>query len=98
MTAAAFLRHAGRLLARTPLDKIRITRVANLIPRLAASPHLGRVARLDLVGNGIDSRVAQTLAESPYLRQVREIDLSFNRIGATGVRAVLDATAGAGRR
>jgi uncharacterized protein (TIGR02996 family) len=94
MTADDFLKHAGRLMSHTPLREVAITDSAGHMPRLAASPDLGRLDRLRLASSKLDCFAAQELAESPYLHRVEVLDLWANRIGADGARAILDATAG----
>lgn len=95
MTVEEFLAHAGRLLDRTPLDWVRVAALTgDGVRRLAASPLLGRVPRLDIAYHRIGTRGALVLAESPHLKQLRGINLEFNEIGEAGVRAILDGLAG----
>ncbi len=95
MTVEDFILHAGRLLDRTPLERVRVQVPTSAdIRRLGASELLGRVPRLDLSFNRLGDRGAMILAESPHLKHLREIGLGFNEIGRAGALAVLNSLAG----
>jgi hypothetical protein len=56
--------------------------------RFCDSPHLGRLARLELCANGLGSRDACALAEAGAFPRLAALHLGANRIGDDGARAL----------
>jgi uncharacterized protein (TIGR02996 family) len=94
MSAARFLRRAGWLYGRAPVRRVRLTRAAGLIGRLAACPHLARLAGLSLAGNRLVGPEAVDLARCPHLDGLTHLDVSVNRVGPRGAVALLERLAG----
>jgi uncharacterized protein (TIGR02996 family) len=99
MLAHIFLKHAGRLFRRTPIQHLRLW--VYRVPRewtifiqpvsmasLADSKHLGRLRSLNLSENQLESRDIRALLVSEHLTSLTDLDLSHNRIGDSGVRAL----------
>src|SRR5262245_54727910 len=67
MTAGNFLRHAGRLFRRSPLHRVRLTRIGPHLDRLLRSRYLARLSALDLTYTQLGDAGAEALAACSYL-------------------------------
>ena len=61
------------------------------VATLAASPHLGRLRSLRLLGRAIGDAGLAALARSPQLSALEDLDVSQNQIGNAGVIALASA-------
>ena len=84
-----WLRVGARLVRWTPLEEVRFDGVVlRDLGRLAKSPPLGRVARIDLSFKQLDVGALEVLAGIPHLGRLRALKLSDNRLTADGIRAL----------
>src|SRR5262245_38343641 len=93
MLAPTFLKHAGQLFRRAPIQHLALRRDNNILAsscmaELADSEHLRRLRSLDLGGNQLESRHLRALVVSEYLTGLTSLDLMSNRIGDGGIRAL----------
>jgi uncharacterized protein (TIGR02996 family) len=89
LAAGQFEEVADTLFRLAPVRNLQIKHYGPLPLRdLAGSPHLGRLARLDLKWNEIGDAGVLALAESPHLSQLTHLGLGRTGIGATGLRAL----------
>jgi uncharacterized protein (TIGR02996 family) len=86
--ARRFLERADAVYQVAPVVHLRLRGVAGLVGELCASPALGRLAALDLSGNGLGDGDAAALAASGQLRGLRLLDLRGNQIGVAGLEAL----------
>lgn len=91
LPASVFLRHADELFAAAPVRRVRFTRVDVPMTRLAASPHLARLAGLDLSHTHVDDSGLGALLSSRHLGQLRELDLSHTGVGDRTARTLADS-------
>jgi uncharacterized protein (TIGR02996 family) len=75
----------GAELEFVPLETARLSGATGRVPEIAASPHLRRLAGLDLSDNRLGDADAVVLAESPGLSGLRRLDLGMNNVGDLGV-------------
>jgi uncharacterized protein (TIGR02996 family) len=97
---SARLAHAGRRLADLAacpylarLRRLNFSRAGRRLDGAEASlffasPHLGRLAELDLSGNAVGPQGAAALAACPRLAGLAQLDLSHNGIGDEGAAAL----------
>ena len=85
ITARAFLAHAPRLFALTPLRQVQILDLDHWAESLAACPFLDRLEGLIIHAQYCGSSLAAALARSPYLDHLRQLRLSRNRLGDEGL-------------
>jgi uncharacterized protein (TIGR02996 family) len=87
-----FHEHAETVLARTPVQRARFYRLKQPnVRRLAASPHLARLAELDVRCNHLGNEKVRLLVHSPHLVRLRSLDLGASALHDDGVRAVVEA-------
>jgi uncharacterized protein (TIGR02996 family) len=85
ITARAFLAHAPRLFALTPLRQVQILDLDHWADSLAACPFLDRLEALTIHAQYCGPSLAAALAHSPYLHHLRQLRLSRNRLGDEGL-------------
>jgi uncharacterized protein (TIGR02996 family) len=85
ITARAFLEHAPRLFALTPLRHVQILDLDCWADALAMCPFLDRLTTLTLHAQHSGPALAAALARSPYLNHLRQLCLSRNRLGDEGI-------------
>jgi uncharacterized protein (TIGR02996 family) len=85
ITARAFLSHAPRLFALTPLRHVQILDLDHWAEALAACPFLDRLDALTIHAQYCGPSLAAALASSPYLNHLRKLRLSRNRLGDEGL-------------
>jgi uncharacterized protein (TIGR02996 family) len=85
ITARAFLAHAPRLFALTPLRHVQILDLDHGADSLAACPFLDRLEALTIHAQYCGPSLAAALARSPYLHHLRQLRLSRNRLGDEGL-------------
>ncbi|OAI45871.1 hypothetical protein AYO44_02420 [Planctomycetaceae bacterium SCGC AG-212-F19] len=88
LSGIVFLEHAATLFAHAPLREVCLKDAGTRIATLAQVPELGRLERLWLTFNEIDSAGIQALAESPHLGKLTTLNLGHNRLGDAGVAAL----------
>jgi uncharacterized protein (TIGR02996 family) len=86
-----FLNAANAIFAAAPaLRSVRLIRPGRQIEALTASPHLGWLSQLELVGTLIDRDDVWRLADSPHLACLASLNLTGNLIGEEGLRILSD--------
>lgn len=80
------------LLALAPIQHLDLTGEGQLLPALT-SPRLGQMRTLRLSQLGLTDVEAVALAERGHLARCEWLDLTANRIGPSGVRALLASAA-----
>jgi uncharacterized protein (TIGR02996 family) len=85
-----FLQHAPLLFRVVPLRHLAVRNSLNRLRALAGSPHLERLAALDLHGNRVGVAGAIDLASSPHLHRLASLYLDNNDLRAAGLRAFLE--------
>jgi hypothetical protein len=93
LDAAHFLKVAPALYARAPVIDLVLRGVRDVLPALAASPHLARVRSLDLAANHLEDADLAALLHSPQLGRLRWLSLYHNRLGDRSVRRLAAARA-----
>lgn len=96
MLARTFLKYAGRLFRRAPIQHLHLGlypwgRDWPPLAALADSEHLHRLRSLDLRENFLQSRDVRALVVSEHLTRLTALNLSRNRIGDGGIRALAGA-------
>jgi uncharacterized protein (TIGR02996 family) len=86
--AADFLAGHGELFRLAPVRRVKFEGAVGLVPRLADSPALARLAVIDLGGNELKDTDARALAASPHLRRLRRLRLAHNDVADGGVEAL----------
>jgi carbon storage regulator CsrA len=85
LTVPKFLAHADEIFAATPLRRLCVQdSMGDEVAALAASPHLARLARLDLrarAHNWIGPAEAKALAQSPHLENLQLLVVTGNPLG-----------------
>jgi uncharacterized protein (TIGR02996 family) len=93
--AAAFLRVAGRAYAAAPVSDLSLGRsTPAAVRRLAASPHLARLRRLDVSRLGAGDAGVEALAGSPHLRRLEHFTAPYAGLSDRAGVAVAVALAG----
>jgi carbon storage regulator CsrA len=94
-----FLTNAVDIFASSPLRRLRVlpgeltqSGPGPIVPTLAGSAYLGRLAAVDLSGLGLTDADAAVLAASPHVTGLTELSLARNRIGYAGARALATST------
>jgi uncharacterized protein (TIGR02996 family) len=92
LSASDFLRLKPEAFDAAPLWEVRLRDVLTTMPRIAASPHLGRLCGLHIEKEYLvnDDHV-RALAASPYLSNLTTLNLAENRIGDAGVEVLAAA-------
>jgi uncharacterized protein (TIGR02996 family) len=94
LSARSFLVHAETIWRSAPVRWLTIQEDAwEEIDKLAASPHLGRVSRLSLRDNHLESYETGALLKSPHLTRLIELDLSGNRLDTYALRSLAECPA-----
>ncbi len=93
LSIGEFLDNAEAIFAAAPLRRLRVVRPAlpypnNAVALLAASPHLARLAEVDLSGQALSDRDATLLAGSPHAAGLRSLVLRNNQLGDAGAAAL----------
>ena len=91
LSAAAFLEHAGVLLGREPVCRVRFLRAAAHVGALAGCPLLARPYALEFSYCYLNDAAIQLLAASPYLAGAEELILDHNFIRSAGAGALARA-------
>ncbi len=94
LNGAKFLDVADRLFAGAPIRRVRLLMVKPAIEALCASPHLGRIAELDLHSAALGAQRTVLLAASPHLGGIREMNLGNNSVRPSGLAALGEADLG----
>ena len=94
LPAKAFVERADEWAPLTPITRVKISEIPDYdratqthtswAPNLFASPHLSRLATLDLHGLSLSAADLEPLAEHPNLSRLRELLLVWNRLGNEG--------------
>lgn len=101
MWADTFLKRAGQLFRRAPIQHLRLQArmYSQSYPDLVLDPpfsvaaladnkHLRRLRSLDLSENQLESRHVRALLVSEHLTNLTDLGLADNRIGDSGIRAL----------
>jgi uncharacterized protein (TIGR02996 family) len=83
----AFEKHHARAFASAPVEAVCF-RAIRAVGRLAASPALAQIRRLELRGTNIRDAGAAALAASPYLANLTHLYLDGNEITDAGIEAL----------
>jgi uncharacterized protein (TIGR02996 family) len=86
--ADVFFDQADALFELAPIRHLKIRNVGTRIAQVAASPHLQRLAGLDLAGNGLGDTGAEILVSEARLPRLDELNLGMNFLDIEGVRAL----------
>jgi uncharacterized protein (TIGR02996 family) len=99
LSARAFLAHAETIWQTAPVRWLTVQEDAwEEIDKLAASPHLGRLRRLSMRDNHLESYEIGALLKSPHLTRLVELDLSGNRLDAYALRSLAECPSVPGLR
>jgi uncharacterized protein (TIGR02996 family) len=100
VSAGVFLRHAERWFALTPLTRVKITHCTDWdhtthertrrAAALLGSPHLARLAALDLERLALTADDLEALAAQPDLSRLRELVLAWNALENRGAIRLAD--------
>jgi hypothetical protein len=89
LSVARFVRSADALCRLTPLEGVRLVRVApRQLAALAGCPALESVCSLELWGQGIGPEGTRALVSSPHLGPLDELGLCQCDLGDEGVQAL----------
>ena len=91
VSAANFLEHAGALLSREPVCRVRFLRAAAHVAALADCPLLARPCALEFSYGYLNDAAVQRLADSPHLAGLAELILDHNFIRSEGAAALARA-------
>jgi uncharacterized protein (TIGR02996 family) len=97
MSVRRFVEHGEQVLARVPVQLVKLTGVRQHAGALAACSALARLRGLDLSGNGLGETHLRALL-SPSLSGLQQLDLSDNPLGPGGVAALAGSPHLAGLR
>lgn len=86
--AQVFLDHAERLFGWVPLRHATIRNVAGCLSDLAASPYLGQLTSVELIGATLDASEGQALANSPHLARLTSLALEIDNLDSEGLAAL----------
>ena len=89
LRADDFLRHGDELFSAHPLHRLGLIGIGNLMPEVAASPHLAGLSALDLRENVLHEDVLRSLAGSPHLGRLRELNLARTDTSGAGLEALV---------
>jgi uncharacterized protein (TIGR02996 family) len=89
LDGAKFLRHAEKLFALAPVQRVGFTTV--LPPAVADSRYLARLTAIDLPRLGLGAPGLRTLLNSPHLGRLTSLDLSGNFLGDAAIRLLAES-------
>jgi carbon storage regulator CsrA len=96
MTAREFLEHAGEIFASAPVRRLRVLPgrlpFVSAASALARSPHLARLAEIDMEDLDLSDADAALLAASPHVGGLTRLCLARNLIGSAGARLLASSS------